>query len=742
MSFIKSPNYFKKIYVYLCRVNIERKIRFKAVGLYIIAGVGAAVMLLFLYNVRSNIQSQRIEVEKQHKALALTNKLIAAVGEAQSSVSLFVSTHDTTYINNFGKKLLSVNSLMDTLTVIEPVGKKKLHQIRILLTRQTSNIAELNRQLGNENPLAAISKRIQQYKQKPNSNSHNATVKKDTLYKTSEQKKNFFRRLKEVFSPEKNTTVMVLHVDTIRNANASPILSEVKNMASVAGKRYEKNIRAIEQQVAQQITFDHEISTQISSLLLDFHRQTLNSVLGTIERREQAIKQNYTITIVGGIVALGLILLFILLIIYDVNKGKEARERIKEVMESRHKLLLSVSHDIKSPLGSILGYLELRRQEGEDIKSMQNSARHILAMLENLLEFSSLEQGSLQLNAGIFSLGGLSEEIGQMFMPLAEAKGLSFTFTSDAVRLNSDQMKIKQIIINLVSNAVKYTRSGEVALQMAYTGTQLCVEVRDTGAGIPEDKLEDMYKPFLRVERNNALAHGSGLGMYVVKGLVELLGGTIQVTSQVNKGTTVKVMVPCQEMKNKIKQGSKKIIVYDDDAVVAKMACDMLIRLGHKIVEYDCDMILTDMEMGKLSGLDVLSSAGGVPVIVMTGHSDFTAEKAAQLGFDGFLPKPFTMEALREIIGEGEIANESFLEDDDEEIREMFRTSTAENYRLLKKTLAENDFDRAQAICHKMLPMFVLLDYPAEALQQLDARRGNAYEGWQHDVETILSIKV
>lgn len=738
----------QKIYLYLCKMNIERKIRFKAAGLYIITGIAVAMMLLFFYNIRSNIKSQRTEVEKQQHVLVLTNKLIYTVSEAQSAVSLFVSTHDTTYINKFSKKLLSINSFIDTLIVIEPVGKTKLQQIKNLLAKQTFNIAELNRQLGNENPLNAITERIQKYQPQQKKVTHNiATVKQDTVYKPAPKKKGFFSRLKEVFSPGKNSMMVVsnLYVDTVLggSTDSSHILSEVKGMAVVAGKRYDKKIQAIQQQVAQQITSDREISTQIANLLLYLHRNTLNSVLSTIEQRERALNRNYTISLISGIVALGLILLFILLIIYDVNKGKEARERIKQVMESRHKLLLSVSHDIKSPLGSIMGYLELRSQQGEDIKSMQNSARHILALLENLLEFSSLEQGSLQLNTAVFPLAELNEEIGQMFMPLADSKKLSFRYSSDKVRLNSDQIKIKQIVINLVSNAIKYTPAGEVALQMTFTNGQLCVEITDTGAGIPADKLEDIYKPFSRVENNNALAHGTGLGMYVVKGLVHLLGGTIHISSEINTGTTVKVAIPCQQAEDTIKRGSKKIVVYDDDPVVAELASNMLIRLGHQIVEEDYDLILTDMEMGEITGLDILASAGTVPVIVMTGHSDFTAEKAAQLGFDGFVAKPFSLETLREIFGEGETKNsDSFLEEDDEKIMEMFRISTAENQLLLKQALADADFNKAQAVCHKMLTMFILLGYPTEALLRMDAQRGEAYDGWQTDIETILAIKV
>ncbi len=725
-------------------MSIESKIRFKAAVLYIVVGIAAAAMLLYLYDLRSNIQSQKKEIEEHHRSLALTNELIYNVGEAQSSISLFVSTNDTLYIQKFSRQVLLIDSLIDTLSVIEPVGKTKLQQIKGLLSRQTSNITELNRQLSQSIPVGAISERIRRYKPKQEVTLR-FTFKKDTIYNTV-KRKGFFGRVKEVFNPTKPKATIISRqrIDTVRNADndSRRILAEVDQMAQKADLRYQQNIRAIGKKVADLIISDREISTQISGLLLQLHRQTFDSVLAAISRSEQEISKNYNVSKIGGAFALGLILLFIILIIYDVNKGKEARDTIRQVMESRHKLLLSVSHDIKSPLGSILGYLELRRQEGDDIRSMQSSARHILALLENLLEFSSLEQGSLKESRSDFSIHGVCEEVNQMFLPLAETKNLAFSAQSDKVRIHSDQMKIKQIIINLVSNAIKYTRVGEVTLQMNYFDGKLCVEVTDTGAGIPEDKLSEIYEPFSRIESNNSLAQGSGLGMFVVKGLIDLLGGTITVKSRVGEGTTVAVVIPCEKANYEIRTGAKKIAVYEDDPVVADMVRSMLQRLGHEVVEQDCDVILTDMEMGEISGLDILASASNVPVIVMTGHSDYTAEKAHELGFDGFLPKPFTIDALREIFGEGEKPSDDLFGDDFDEIMGIFRASTVENFSKLREALEASDFKKAQALCHKMLPMFAQLGYPTDELHRMDAHRGEAYDGWKNDVAAVLSIKV
>lgn len=725
-------------------MNIEKKIRLKAVGLYIVTGVVMVMLILFLYNSRENINSQRYNIEKQQRILTLTNELISKVSKTQSKVSDIILTYDTLSLIQVSSELDSINIIIDTLSTEEQQSAFQLQNIKQLLYDQIQNIGVLSRQLDNKNPITQFNKTLKDIENK--NIAENAKQKRDTTAKAIvKEKKSFFSRITSIFSSDKKVSkksASINAVDTTKATTATQPLANIQEMALSASKQYDSNIKIIRKEIAEQISTDREISTQISELLLDLHTKTLNSVLDTIEQSEQQINRNYIISFVGGLLALLLILLFILLIIYDVNKGKEAREKLREVMENRHKLLLAISHDIKSPLGSIMGYLELRKNENEDIKSMQNSARHILALLENLLEFSSLEQGSLTLTNSPFLLTELTSEIEQMFIPKAKAKGIYFTVKSDEARLLSDQMKIKQIIINLVSNALKYTTKGSVELTTWHNSDVLYIRVKDTGAGIPKEKQETIFAPFTRVESNNNLAHGSGLGLYVVKGLIELLQGKIEVESKTGMGTVFNVSIPCSVAQNKIKKGTKRIKVYDDDELFLRMTCDMLTQLGHKVVHDNYDVILTDMEMGEVSGLDILRSAENVPVVVMTGYSGFTTEEALRLGFDAFLPKPFNTEALREVFGDGELTKDSFLGDDEDEIREIFKQNTAENYKSLKQALAESNFEKAQAICHKMQPMFILLGYPADTLKRINANKNNPYPGWEKDIEAVLSIKV
>lgn len=727
-------------------MSIESKIRFKAIILYLVAGLAMTVVCLFIYGLRNSIIHQREEIEKQHQLFTLTNELVYAVGKAQISAGLYISTNNTDLINQLALEIKSVDSLITLLSTNELIDKNKIQELSNLLSRQSANLYELNRKFGRENPVDDISKRIKNYEPQKKDNIRIVSVKQDSIFKASERK-NLMQRLKEVFSPATDSTLIVINqsIDTIKieSSDSLAILSEVDKIAQDAGKRYELNIRAIEQQLADLVIADRQISSQVSTLLIELHANTLNSVIETIEKSEKSINRNYIFSIIGGIFALGLILLFIVLIIYDVNKGKNTREKLKQVMESRHHLLLSVSHDIKSPLGSILGHLELFEKQGENVHSMKNSARHILALLENLMEYSSLEQGTLEPTYSDFDPGKAGEEIVEMFLPITDAKGLTLKYDFDKIRVNSDAMKIKQIIINLVSNAIKYTSRGEVCLKMHTFEEKLHIDIKDTGAGIPTDKLNEIFKAFTRLESNNVLAHGSGYGMYVVKGLIDLLGGTINILSEVGKGTSIKVEIPVGKAVSAMQKGTKRIAVYEDDPVMAKLVSDMLHNLGHSVVEQDYEVILTDMEMGDISGLDILATAGYVPVILMTGRGDFSTEKALKTGFRGFLSKPVSMDDLREVFGEGENLHEDIFDvEDDEEIMEIFRSSTHENFTLLKQALDLSDFEKAQSLCHKMLPMFAQLAYPTDEFRRMDAHRAGAYEGWQVDVEKILTIKV
>lgn len=774
--------------------SIETTIRLKAVIIYLIVALVCFGIVTFIYKFRTNLDDQKANVEQYSNELTLANDLVLSVNNTQTEINSYAATRKTSHYNQYRRHLKSVDQQIDTLKSIvrDSSQHQKLTEISSLLRMKGNIIARLNKQFTNENPLDTITQVLSEFVPSQRKDSFIiTTTKQDTITKAP-PKKGFWRRLADAFSPKdpdtlETVTVVNRELVIIPDEDSTQTLPEIKDFAEQASSNYQQRIQTIEKHVRELIVADQQISSQISKLLIDFYSETVISRLIEIQKSEAFIRQNNTYSIAGGVIALLLILIFIILIISDVNKGyrarktlEEANERIKQVMESRHQLLLSVSHDIKTPLNSILGYLELSKKDqplsGQVIHSMQNSGKHILALLNNLLNFSSIEQGTLQITQTKFNLNELCKDTVEMFEPLARQKDLQFIYNFDfdkGLSLCSDALKIKQILINLLSNAIKYTTDGGVLFNTACSDDQLRFEITDTGVGIPEDQIETIYQAFTRVESDSSLAEGSGFGMFVVKGLLERLNGKIKIHSARKKGTRIKVTIPVTDIEivKESESKGKRILVVDDDQPFLSMIQEMLIRLGHfptycdNLQQFEkelergdfFDSILTDMEMGHFTGTDVLTRVQQkglkLPVYIMSARIGFNLDAMKELGFADCISKPVTLYSLKQLFGgTTDEASPSFgllsemLGDDPEAIREileLFCTSSTENIQKLRQTIETDNFNEAQAICHKMLSMFMQIgdEESTVILKRMDLSRkegAGAFPNWKEKISELI----
>ena len=568
----------------------------KVVITYLFVIALCAALFSYIFNLRLSIQNQRSNIDRQHVALDWANRFTKNVHEAQNAANLYAFTEKTTYKRQFQDACMKISNQADSLMMIDINDENKLlvSEINKLINSKGRISNELSKQFHNFNPLAEFDRTIDEYMPPPPEEEIVVTtVSKDTIIRVpkAQPKKNIWGRIGNVFSPSQESDSLV-HIsfeqtDTLyiqqQHPDSLTILSDLRVLSDKAKAEYWEKIKDYEKKTQELVKADNQLSEQISSLLLRLNQEIIDSTITEIEKSEAIINENTRISIlIGGIVII-LIVIFIILIISDVNKSfraqraaEESRRQTEELMESRHKLLLSVSHDIKAPLSSIMGHVELMDKTGneKEINSIQQSADHILNLLNNLLEYSSLEQGKLQVSKETFDLRQQCDEIAEMFAPLAQQKGLRFEYNatlSAPCLVLSDKLKIRQIITNLMSNAIKYTLEGSVGFK-ARMGRDLAVfDITDTGVGIPEDKLEEVFKPFVRIETYNQFAEGSGYGMSVVKGLVDLLGGEIHTDSEVGKGTHFEVRLPMnsvqQQDSHDIAANAKSlnILIIDDD---------------------------------------------------------------------------------------------------------------------------------------------------------------------------------
>jgi signal transduction histidine kinase/ActR/RegA family two-component response regulator len=376
-------------------------------------------------------------------------------------------------------------------------------------------------------------------------------------------------------------------------------------------------------------------------------------------------------------------------------KAHAARIRAEQASEAKSEFLARVSHELRTPLHSIIGIGRMLEQtslephQREFLSLIQNASQRLFRIISDLLDVTRLHAGKLRLQTGVFRLSEIQSLLELAFRSVADTKKIRFTVKIEdpSICIRSDRDLVFQIGANLVDNAIKNTDAGEVCVRLQYGPDTGCLElgVTDTGRGIPEDQQERVFQPF---SSDSSEKPGLGLGLSIVKSLVELLGGSIWFSSVENGGTTFTVTVPVEVSEEKDSGVSvdsarriegvgfsgegRKVLVVEDEAI-NRMYLESLLREkgwepvgvadgGEALREIslgEYDLVLMDIRMPVMDGVEVTQrfrdrekGAGRhVPIIALTAHShQEDKDRCLAAGMDGFLSKPFTESALMRTI--------------------------------------------------------------------------------------------
>jgi len=381
----------------------------------------------------------------------------------------------------------------------------------------------------------------------------------------------------------------------------------------------------------------------------------------------------------------------------------EALHLAQAANEAKSSFLSSVSHDIRTPMNAIIGFLALMRDEVDNPgmvmeynKRIDAASQHLLGLINDVLDMNKIESGSATLNVTEMNLADVIDEINTIIRPQTKAKNQSFDIYVSRLEyehLMGDKLRINQILINLLSNAVKYTQEGgaiqmrvEELSQVVNNYSRIRFTVSDNGMGMSEDYLKVIFDPFTREETVlTSKIQGTGLGMAITKSLVDLMGGTIHVESKLNQGSTftVELELCIQEREDDPKfwvdHSVTRMIVTDDDeevcrnivkamdqtGVVTDYATDgeTAIRMMRKNREAGrpYDLILLDWKMPTLDGLETArlirkNYSPNIPILLLTAYDwGEIEEEAVEIGVNHFMPKPFFMStfkaAIRRVMG-------------------------------------------------------------------------------------------
>lgn len=550
---------------------------------------------------------------------------------------------------------------------------------------------------------------------------HRVIEHRDTVV-TKPRKRGFFRRLGEVFVPPKKdtaiqvTTSLEFATDTVIDPY-NPVDSMQEKLRAVAQQKKSNTVVQRRKRTTLQ-RMDQLLTARIDSLLKGYEQETLQHAREEAEYQQSV--RHRSIRIISGI-AVGAVLLsalFLLLIGRDIARSnryrrqlEEARRRAEDLLATREKLMLAITHDFKAPLGSIMGCADLLSRLTVDerqrfyLDNMKTSSEHLLKLVVDLLDFHRLDLHKAEVNRVTFHPSRLLEEIYVSFEPLTSAKGLAL-HCNIAPELSDtficDPLRLRQIINNLLSNAVKFTAEGSITLTARYEDRHLLVSIADTGKGMEPADRERIFQEFTRLPGAQG-EEGFGLGLSIVRMLVQLLEGTIEVESEPGKGSTFTVRIPIYPVRElKVESGKlkvtmpegavadandrfqlstfnfqlNKVLLIDDDRIQLTLTSAMLSQSG--ITSVCClqmdelldalrtdtfDVLLTDVQMPAINGFDLLKllrasnipQAQTIPVIAVTARSDMKPEEFVAHGFSGCLHKPFT---VAELLGELNVESE------------------------------------------------------------------------------------
>ncbi len=677
--------------------------------------MSAIAFSLYLINTQLKEHSGLVnKINDPNVFIQTWDRVLFKLDDAGETINKYSTTGDSTAFVEFDADRKSIYVIIDSLSLLANAnpGRKtfvdslyslidkrlELYVIRAYSVDENTNMAAFDeatkKVVDNEN--RGIDRDVKSVADDPSK-----------LNAINTGKQTFWKRLftKRKRNKDSNSGEMTIFVpDTIsKKEEAKRVNRIINNLRQAELTVKEENLKKMLGLIAQEQYTDgrlYSLTRQMEQAEIHVTEQQILTTSGTLNDSTRDIMINL------GAAGIVFLLLFAFFIQRDVNRNyklqKElnlARINAEQLAKAREDFASNMSHEIRTPLNALVGFSEqlansrLDQQQSTMANALLRSSKHLMSVINPVLDYSKLIAGKAELEKTPFSINDVLEDVKLLYEKQVEEKYLKLFFERDSNipdKVIGDVVKLRQVLYNLVSNAIKFTQRGSIIVSaklISNADNKATIEfaVSDTGIGIPEDKLTSVFEEFTQADNSITRKYGgTGLGLNIAKRLVELQGGTIEVLSTVDVGSSFVVTLaysidttmgkPSQQTVNTngaIFKGAN-IIVCDDEEINRMLANHILSSHGAKVYEASSaiemiklveeivpDLVLTDLHMPGIDGIEALlqirnntkRNIAEVPIIALTGNvKQGEKERCLEMGMNGFLAKPYLEAQLIDIV--------------------------------------------------------------------------------------------
>jgi len=698
-------------------ITLKRKIAIS----YFLIFVVSAVAILFLYKGIQNIISLDKVNSAPNAKIHQINKLLTLVYKAENEArSFFLSGKNMEFgnhINTLNEIELNIDSL-ELLCILNPNQLNHLSSLRELLAHKRNIIKRLSSLNLKDQKKLIYSRALDEvYTQAYDFKANPQVIKKDIIVRHDSvisfpEKKNFLQKVKGLFSSDDNgmqsvSKVSFEHIaqyDTVYKSVPSPD-SIVKTLEHALGNLKNREEYLQNQSLKREnklLQSDRQLLEQIREIVTSLEVEEVKTYSEVLSKSSNVLRKASLGAVLLAVVSILVMFLFLILIFRDISISRQhqqalllAKQKAEDLTQAKEQFLANMSHEIRTPLSSIIGFTSLLLRKPLEsaqkhyVNIIEKASAHLLGLVNDILDLSKIEAGKLSLEKVQFNLATLINDVGQSLIIKVQEKGLKLIVEIPSQveqEVIGDPFRIRQILLNILGNAIKFTDKGQIKMSVDLSLLQkkysAVIKISDTGIGIPIEKQKEIFEEFSQADSGITRKYGgTGLGLSIARKLAEMHGGKISLESIPGNGSTFIVRLlfekPELELTNGLSTTSiekefvtsnlleeiknYRILVIEDDEITALLLSMLFKNAGIKgdiaktgnialqLIEKELyDVIFTDIQMPEMSGIELLKAVRGhklesirnLPIIALTANI-LAKSSLLEQGFTSFLSKPF-----------------------------------------------------------------------------------------------------